>query len=158
MRICSCRNIFIQRRGDSVFGRDQREDAGGTIVIRFTIPYPQTKKGKSDFCRRFGLNAYYAGKHPQVRRKDAQELHQLAILSMHRARVKQDIIQYPVEVRFYWNDGLDADNHSVMGKAFLDAMKGYIIKDDRRKWVRKVSHEFWEGQEILVEVLPYEKH
>lgn len=124
-------------------------------MIRFTIPYPSTKKGKSDFCRRFGLNAYYAGKHPQVRRKDAHELHQLAVLSMHRAKVKRDIIQCPVEVRFYWNDGLDVDNHSVMGKAFLDAMKGYIIKDDKRKWVRKVSHEFWEGQEILVEVIPY---
>ena len=29
-----------------------------------------------------------------------------------------------------------------MGKAFLDAMKGYILPDDNREWVRKVSHEF----------------
>jgi len=126
-------------------------------VIRFTIPYPDTKQGKSAFCRRFGLNAYYAGKHPQVRRRDAEELHQMAFLSMRRARVKQEIFREPVEVRFYWNDGLDADNHSVMGKAFLDAMKGYIIHDDRRKWVKKVSHEFWEGKEILVEVRPYDQ-
>ena len=38
-------------------------------MIRFTIPYPATKAGKSAFCRRFGLNAYYEGKHWGQRRK-----------------------------------------------------------------------------------------
>ena len=47
------------------------------------------------------------------------------------------------------------DNHAAMGKAFLDAMKGYILPDDNREWVRKVSHEFWENDSIQVEVRPY---
>lgn len=111
-------------------------------VISFTIPYPPTKAGKTAFCRRFGLNAYYAGKPWPVRRRDAGKLHQL--------------VECPVAVRFRWHDGLDVDNHAVMGKAFLDAMKGYILPDDSRKWVRRVSHEFWDGKEILVEVTPYE--
>ena len=55
------------------------------------------------------------------------------------------MLDRPVKVRFYWDDGLDYDNHAVLGKAFLDAMKGYILPDDNRKWVKMVSHEFWDG-------------
>lgn len=123
-------------------------------MIRFAIPYPPTKAGKSAFCRRFGLNAYYAGKNHYVRKRDADELHLLAWASMRKAGIRKEPVTGPVEIRFYWNDGLDVDNHAVMGKAFLDAMKGYIIRDDNRKWVRKVSHAFWKGNDILVEVEP----
>lgn len=121
-------------------------------MISFTIPYPPTKKGKTAFCRRFGLNAYYAGKHWAARKKDAEELHQLAELSMRRAGVRKQAVKGPVEIRFFWDDGLDCDNHAAMGKAFVDAMKGYLLPDDNRKWVRRVCHEFWNGNEILVEI------
>lgn len=108
-------------------------------MIQFTIPYPPTKNGKSDFCQRFGLNAFYSGKKHWVRSKDANDLHLLAWAAMRKAGIRKDPLTVPVEVRFYWNDCLDLDNHAVMGKAFLDAMKGYIVLDDNRKWVRKVS-------------------
>lgn len=36
-----------------------------------------------------------------------------------------------------------------------DAMKGYILPDDNRKWVKHVSCEFWEKKAIMVEVMPY---
>lgn len=126
-------------------------------MIRFTIPYPASRAGKSAFCRRFGLNAYYEGKHWGQRKKDAEELHTLAWAAMRRAGIRTGLAKVPVEVRFYWHDGLDVDNHAVLGKAFLDAMKGYVLRDDSRKWVRKVSHEFWDGKEILVEVREYGK-
>lgn len=126
-------------------------------MIRFTIPYPPTNKGKSAFCRRFGMNAYYSGKHWAARKKDAEELHQLAALSMKRAGIRKHPVKGPVEIRFYWDDGLDCDNHAAMGKAFVDAMKGYLLPDDNRKWVRKVSHEFWDGVEILVEIREMEE-
>lgn len=121
-------------------------------MIKFTIPYPPTKKSKSVFCRRFGLNAYYAGKHWSARKRDAEELHWLARSAMRRAGIRERLIQNPVEITFRWDDGLDVDNHAVMGKAFLDAMKGYIIRDDNRRCVRRVSHEFWDGGAIQVEV------
>ena len=63
------------------------------------------------------------------------------------------MLDRPVKVRFYWDDGLDCDNHAVLGKAFLDAMKGYILPDDNRKWVKMVSHEFWDGGAIKVEIM-----
>ena len=121
-------------------------------MIRFTIPYPPTKKGKAAFCKRFGLNAYYSGKHWAQRKRDAEELHMLARAAMNRAHVKNEPFKNPVEIRFYWDDGLDADNHAVIGKVIVDAMKKAVIVNDDRRYVAKVSHEFGDGGEILVEV------
>lgn len=124
--------------------------------VSFEIPYPPTKKGKSAWNRRYGLNAYYAGKHWSQRKKDAEELHNLAIWCMKRAGIRRGLAKDPVEVRFYWNDNLDVDNHAALGKAFVDAMKGYLLPDDNRQWFRRVSHEFWDGDTIRVEVKGYE--
>lgn len=121
-------------------------------MIRFEIQYPQGKKGKSIWNRRFGLNAYYAGKSWPERKRDAEELHMIARAAMHRAGIKPGVISSPAQVRFYWADGLDIDNHAVLGKAIVDAMKGYLLADDGPKYIRKVSHEFWEGDCIRVEV------
>lgn len=121
-------------------------------MIRFEIQYPQGKKGKSSWNRRFGLNAYYAGKSWPERKRDAEELHMIARAAMHRAGIKPGVMSSPAQVRFFWADGLDIDNHAVLGKAIVDAMKGYLLADDGPKYVRKVSHEFWEGDCIRVEV------
>lgn len=121
-------------------------------MLIFTIPYPATKRGKAEWNRRFGLNAYYAGKHWAQRKKDAEELHQIAILAMRHAGIRKQLTDKPVEVHFYWDDRLDIDNHSAMGKAFVDAMKGYILPDDNREWLRRVTHDFWDGGCIRVEV------
>lgn len=122
------------------------------MKIVFDIPYPQTKKGKAAFNRRFGLNAYYAGKSWPERKRDAEELHTLAVLSMRKAGVGRRLVERPVGITFFWDDRLDADNHAVMGKAFVDAMKGYILPDDNRQWVKRVSHEFWNGGCIRCEI------
>lgn len=121
-------------------------------MISFTIPYPPTKAGKAAWNRRYGLNAYYAGKHYQQRKKDARELHELTWAALKKARIKKQMVSGPVEVCFYWDDRLDCDNHAVIGKAVVDALKGWILPDDSARWVRKVSHEFWAGGEIRVEV------
>lgn len=121
-------------------------------MIRFTIQYPTTKKGKEAFCRRFGLNAYYAGKSWPARKRDAEELHLLARAAMRKSGVKEELFTVPVSVRFYWDDGLDIDNHAVLGKCVVDAMRGYILKDDNRQYLRRVSHEFWDMGEIGVEI------
>lgn len=124
-------------------------------MIVFDIPYPPTKKGKSVFCRRYGLNAYYSGKHWAKRKADAEELHALTAACMKKAKVRRKMVENPVEIRFLWDDGLDVDNHASIGKAVVDAMKGYILPDDNRRWLPKVTHEFWDGGCIRVEVKPY---
>lgn len=125
-------------------------------MIRFTIPYPPAKKDKAAFCKRFGLNAYYAGKHWAQRKDDARDLHMLTEISMKRAHIRRQLVDYPVSVRFCWDDGLDCDNHAMLGKEILDAMKGYILPDDNRRWVKEITHRFWDGGEIAVEVRCYE--
>ena len=121
-------------------------------MIGFTIPYPPTRAGKTAWNRRFGLNAYYSGKHYQQRKRDAQELHVLTLAALRRAGIKKRPVANPVEIRFYWQDGLDIDNHAIIGKGIVDALKGWILPDDSPRWVKKVSHEFWDGECIRVEI------
>lgn len=128
----------------------------GVLVARFEIPYPTTKRGMTAWNKRFGVNAYYSGKHYQARKRDADELHQIALTCMRRAKIRRHFVSYPVDVRFFWDDRLDVDNHAVMGKAFVDAMKGYILPDDNRRWLKRVSHEFWDEGKIGVEIWRYE--
>lgn len=96
-------------------------------MIRFEIQYPKGGKAKTIWNRRFGLNAYYAGKSWPERKRDAEELHMIARAAMHRAGITPGVISSPAQVRFFW-------------------------ADDGPKYVRKVSHEFWEGDCIRVEV------
>lgn len=90
--------------------------------MTFDIPYPPTKAGKTEWNRRYGLNAFYSGMDKHDRSRRVQALHDRAIAAMKKARIPQKYIPWPVEVVFRWNDGLDIDNHAVMGKAFVDAM------------------------------------
>ena len=55
-----------------------------------------------------------------------------------------------VAVTFVWNDRLDLDNHSIMGKMILDALKGDLIKDDNRRWVKRITHTWHDENYIAV--------
>lgn len=114
-------------------------------AIEFFINYPPTKKGKSAFCRQYGLNAYYAGKHWAERKRDADTLHALTLCAMNRCGVKKKLFDAPVAVSFWWDDGLDVDNHASIGKAILDACKGRLIVEDDQRYVREVHHYLWHG-------------
>lgn len=120
--------------------------------MTFDIPYPGSKRGKAAFCKRFGLNAYYSGKHWAARKKDAEELHALTLASMKKAKIRRNLLDRPVSITFYWDDGMDIDNHAAIAKAVVDAMKGYILADDSRRYYRRVTHDFWDGGCIRVEV------
>lgn len=121
-------------------------------MIAFEIPYPPTKKAKAEWNKNYGMNAFYSGKHWGKRKNDVEALHKLAFASMKIAGIKKQFVSKPVEIRFFWDDRMDIDNHAALGKAFVDAMKGYILPDDGPRWFRKVTHEFWGGGKIRVEV------
>lgn len=118
--------------------------------MKFEIEYPPTKKGKAVWNKRFGLNAYYAGKHWNERKRDAEELHMIARAAMRRAGIKQKIIENPVKLTFMFDDGLDCSNHAIIVKTVEDAMKGWIIKDDSRKYVKSITMMFHEENCIRV--------
>lgn len=123
-------------------------------MIAFEIPYP---RDKAAWNKRFGLNAYYAGKHWSLRKKDAKDLHALTQVCMRKANVPREIVKGPVELRFFFNDHLDCSNHAVIVKGVEDAMKGWVIQDDSRKFVRRITVEFHDENCIRVEVRKIEQ-
>ena len=122
------------------------------MIERFAIDYPASKAGKKQWAKEYGMNKYYSGVHWSVRKRDAEFWHLMVRSCINRQGVRRIPLQVPVIVTFRWNDRLDIDNHSVMGKYILDAMKGLVIEDDSRRWVRGVCHFFHDADYISVEV------
>lgn len=122
------------------------------MTIEFTMPYPANQKARSVFCKRYGLNGIYAGKHWSQRKADADEWHEVVRYELHRQHIPNQMFHGPVEITFLWDDRLDIDNHALMGKLTVDALKGYLLQNDSRKYYRRVVHDFWDGGCIKVQV------
>lgn len=118
------------------------------MTEKFYIPYPKTDSGKKQWSKRYGMNAYYAGKHYRARNADADYWHALTKACMAEQKTRRKPFENPVVITFYWNDRLDLDNHSIMGKMIVDAMKGRILRDDSRRWVQGISH-FWHDKDFI---------
>ena len=116
----------------------------------FIIPYPSTKEGKAAWNKRFGLNAYYAGKHWTKRQKDAEYWHKLVWAEMERQKVKFSKFNVPVCIRFWFNDRLDIDNDSIFCKLIIDSLKGWVIEDDNKKYVQRIELNCHNENYILV--------
>lgn len=112
------------------------------MKFSFIIPYPTTKAGKTEWNKRYGLNAYYSGKHWSVRKKDAEYWHYIVRSELHRQYSKLSLLRSPVVITFYYNDNLDLSNHACIAKMIEDALKGVIIEDDSRKHVKGIEHYF----------------
>ena len=118
----------------------------------FRIPYPESKSEQKRWSKEYGLNAYYAGKHWSIRKRDAEYWHWLTRVAMDEQNVRQVPFKRPVTVTILWNDRLDIDNHAAMGKMIVDAMKGRVIEDDNRRWLRGVSYFFHDQDYISVSI------
>ena len=117
-------------------------------VIR--IDYPKTAAGKKQWCKLYGSNAYWAGKHWAKRKEDAQYWHALTWAAMSKAQIRKRSFEKPVVITFLWNDNLDLDNHSMMGKMIIDAMKSRLLVDDSRRWVKGIEHYWHDAPYIKV--------
>jgi hypothetical protein len=122
--------------------------------LTFDIQYPNTKAGKSAWNRQYSLNAYCAGKHWSVRKKDADFWHLLVLEAMCRLKRTQrvEMAQTPVMISCYFNDGLDCSNHAAMVKMIEDALKGTVIEDDSPKYVKGIFMGFHDEPCIRVVV------
>lgn len=120
--------------------------------MKFTISYPKTKSGMKEFCKQFGMNALYAGKHWSQRREDAEAVHTTVHAELLQQRIPKRMYRWPVKITFFWNDHLDIDNHAYAGKLIIDGLKGWLIQDDDRRYVREVSHKFYDEPYITVEL------
>ena len=118
----------------------------------FDISYPNNKGGKTSWSKRFGLNAYYSGKCWQARKADADYWHRLVWAEMERQNVRKYPYENPVILTFFFNDRLDISNHAMYAKFIEDGMKGRVIKDDNRTWVKGIEMYFHEEDCIRVMV------
>lgn len=122
------------------------------ISEKFEIPYPKSKAAMKQWMKEYGMNAYYSGKHWSARKRDAEFWHMMVRSCMANQDVRRVPFKRPVVITFHWNDRLDIDNHAVMGKMIVDAMKERLIEDDSRRWVKGVCHYFHDEDYISVEV------
>ena len=93
----------------------------------------------------YGDNAYYAGKHWSVRKRDRDYWHQLLLIEAPWSRPP---LRSPVRITYYWNDRLDLSNHSIMAKMIEDGLKHRIIQDDSRKYVQEIVHK-WHDENCI---------
>jgi len=59
----------------------------------------------------------------------------------------------PVDICVYFNNKFDIDNNSIMAKMIIDGMKGIVIQDDSRKFVKSLTLKFYDEDGIKVEVI-----
>lgn len=121
------------------------------------IDYPNTPAGKKQWMKQFGANAYYAGKFWAQRKKDADYWHAMVRACMDRQGLRKRPFDRPVVITMYFNDRLDCSNHSVMFKMIEDGMKGRLIHDDSRKWVKGNEIYFHDEDYIKVVVREIEE-
>lgn len=120
--------------------------------MKFIIPYPPTKAGRSQWAKEYGLNAFYAGMHWAKRKAAAQYWHSMVRTELRRQGIKPRLFKRPVELRFWFNDRLDCSNHASYVKLIEDALKGVLIEDDNRQYVQRITMAFHSEDYILVEV------
>lgn len=125
------------------------------MTVSFRIPYPASEAGRKEWNRRFGLNSYWSGKHWTKRRGDAEYWHFLVRAEMDRQGVRKRPFDRPVSIAMYFNDRLDCSNHAIYFKLTEDAMKGRVIRDDSRRWVKGCEVYFHDEDCIRVEVREY---
>lgn len=129
-----------------------RSDEREKRIVKFVIPYPNTRAGRLQWTKEYGLNAYWSGKHWARRKADADYWHRLVEHEMNRQQVTREAFAAPVVITFFWDDDLDCSNHAAIAKMIEDAMKGRVIKDDSPKWVKGIEHYFGAGGVIGVVV------
>ena len=112
--------------------------------ISFKIPL--------DVNGRWSLNQIYSGIHWTKRKTMAEEIHTLTILGLRKSKVRKEVFNMPVNIIIKYNSRLDIDNHGWLSKMITDGMKGYLIKDDTKKYVKSLKQEFYDEEGILVEV------
>jgi len=115
------------------------------MKISFEIPMTKKEIGK------YSLNKFYSTNIHWTKRKEiADYFHSLVQCTLYANKVPRFPFKGSVKVTIYYNSDLDIDGHGVISKLIVDAMKGYLINDDTRKYFVNLEQEFWEGNGIRV--------
>lgn len=97
---------------------------------------------------KYSLNARYfwANQH-----KLKQEVMAHTVRAIKRAKLEAVRFVEPVTIEINYNTGLDIDNHGLVSKAIIDALKTKkIIKDDSKRYVKSLIQNVYNGNGIEV--------
>ena len=103
-------------------------------------------------AKEFSLNSIYSGKHWSKRKNDAKYIHLLVKSELIKQKIPKFPYKTPVIIEFYYNTRLDCSNHGYITKLIEDALKGWVIKDDLRKYVAGIYQSFWDGDGVKIRV------
>ena len=67
-------------------------------------------------------------------------------------KVPKTLFDTSISVEFHWHSKLDLDNHGYAAKLIIDSLKGYVIKDDTKKYITQITHRFWgsKGVKLII--------
>lgn len=87
--------------------------------------------------RPISWNKMYSGQHWAVRQAEAERVH-LLVLAHTPPRVEPFKERVDISIVSYFkNRPLDPDN--ISSKLYIDGLKGRVIRDDTREYIRKVT-------------------
>lgn len=113
-------------------------------MIEFTIPIKIDNK--------LSLNSIYKCCHWSNRKILAENIHELVQLNLLKQKIPRRKFNNPVQISFSWNSKLDLDNHGYIAKLIIDGLKDYLIYNDSKKYVVKISHEYWDKPGIKINI------
>lgn len=87
-----------------------------------------------------------------MRKHEADYWHQLVVCTLREQGFRKHIIGEPVSLVFFFNDRLDCSNHAVYVKFIEDALKGFFLEDDSRKYVKSITMAFHDKDAITVQI------
>ena len=79
-------------------------------------------------------------------------MHRIVRVALKKSRISPVLFERPVYMYFYFNDRLDCSNHAVYVKLIEDALKGYLLRDDSRKFVKGILISFHDEDVIKVKI------
>lgn len=112
--------------------------------IEFIIPIQVNSK--------LSLNSIYSGYHWSNRVKKALRIHKTVKCALINQKIQRKLIESPVCINFYWKSRLDLDNHGYLAKLIIDGLKGYLLFDDDKKHIIKISHSYWDSDGVKVQI------
>lgn len=97
----------------------------------------------------WSANKIYAGTHWTVRKKQADQVHEMV---MWLTRGKEQF-NAPVDITIEFNCRLDIDNCSYPAKLIIDGLRhSGVLIDDTKKYIKSLSLRFWDGDGIRVTI------
>lgn len=67
-------------------------------------------------------------------------------------KIEKKLFQNPVAITFSWNSKLDLDNYGFAAKLIIDGLKGYLIKDDNKRYIKSITHQYSDEDTIKISI------